>query len=41
MQELGGYDKIRLSQLQPDGRFIVDVNDTAGQLNRKTFDHII
>lgn len=35
MQEFGGYAEIRLSELQPDGRFIVDVNDTTGQVNRK------
>jgi len=27
---------IQLSELQPDDRFIVDVNDTTGQSNRKT-----
>ena len=37
MQELGGCGEIQISELQPDGRFIVDVNDTTGQLNRETY----
>ena len=37
IQEHGGYSEIQLSELQPDGRFIVDVNDTTGQRNRKMY----
>ena len=40
MQEHGGYDEIQISELQPDERFIVDVNDTTGQSNRKMYSWI-
>ena len=35
MQENNKVKKIPLTELQPDSRFIIDVNDITGNLNRK------
>ena len=37
-QENGKVKKIQLAELQPDNRFIIDVNSIEGNLNRKTFE---
>ena len=37
LQENGQLKKIPLDKLQPDSRFIIDVNQTEGNLNRKLY----
>ena len=41
LQESNELKKFSLAELQPDNRFIVDVNKTEGNINRKIHTYIL